>query len=162
MGEGMTNEERIELLKEVARVAPKEWDADHCTISGEPCVQFEALNYEVLRFSDNDIENAPAIMVMLDAMEEAGHFPELAPYKSMDADDGMNKIGAGMRRDAGFRYCCCLMDHNVPSPEPWEPLQIFNGNTRAEAVARAFVEVFKSESPNTPTEPKEEKEDDDQ
>lgn len=137
----MTNEERIELLKEVARVAPKELRATYTNCAD--LVQFDAGRYiSDLRLID-DMLDAPASMVMLDAMEEAGHFPELAPYKSMDADDGMNKIGAGMRREAGFRYCCCLMDHNVPSPEPWEPLQIFNGNTRTEAVSRAFVEVFK-------------------
>lgn len=137
MGKGMTNEERIELLKEVARVAPKEWEADHCTISGEPCVQFEALNYEVLRFSDNDIENAPAIIVMLDAMEEAGAAGELAPRP------------CGV---VGGEYYYSIWPY--PGSKVRKPYydQEFDGKTRAEAVARAFVEVFKSESPNTPEE----------
>ena len=162
MGEGMrNNEERIALLKDIVRVAPAAHLGVHFA-EGRYSEDGRMLAPEFIRFGDcddsdedfdlwsSDRMQGEHIIVMLDAMEEAGHFPELAPYKSMNAADGMGKIGAGMRSDAGFRYCCCLMDHNAQSPEHWEPLQIFNGNTRAEAVARAFVEVFKVSTPSTP------------
>ena len=115
----MDNTERIELLRKVAEVAPKEMGAQfregytswhtHTPLS----VVFMG-NYTCLGLA-NDIQDAAACFAMLEAMEEDSYCVLLG--KEADAS---HRCWVGSK-EVGCNYF---------------------GDTRAEAVARAFVRVF--------------------
>lgn len=138
----MTETERIELLKEVARVAPKEMGAMYVD---EPenvarvvfvCVQYRFVDNDdyhrmPLLLLEGDVLDAPAIIAMLDAMEKAGK----ATYIESAEDDGF-VCGVGHYEVIKKVRTFCSESAEI-------------GATRAEAVARAFVEVFKAPAGGT-------------
>lgn len=123
----MTQEERIELLRKVAEVAPKEMKAEYAEAgkySEVECVLLMGCHESPLYLHlDPEYKDGEAIIAMLDAMEGAGW----AAYAGSEADDNGVRI-------PGY-YCCCYDTNDCESLE-------CKGETRAEAVARAFVEVF--------------------
>jgi len=133
----MTGHERIDLLKEVARVAPEDLCATFTDFA--ELVQFDAGRYiSDLRLS-NDFQDALPIIVMLDAMESKPH------------PNSRHRVG--LITPTGGAYACDVWIEETGD----RPYGDFRGSTRAEAVAKAFVAVF---STDTPTEPKEHQEDD--
>lgn len=137
----MTQEERIELLKRVAEVAPKEM--------GAVLIQSENPNGQAVKFSKesgqatglltlngDDVFDAEAIIAMLDAMEEAGWWVELAGLAEMLEGWKTGRIGRGYSVTFVENHPTFTTDEGIVVPIP------FIGKTRAEAVARAFVEVF--------------------
>lgn len=127
----MTNEERVELLRRVAEVAPKEMGAyfvgpdeglDSCRVEAVGPRGF-ALDLHDWG-SGMDYHDAAAIIAMLDAMEKAGYAIGLVSFTP----------GARWYRVEWWRDLRDARDN----PGRCE----FDGDTRAEAVARAFVRVF--------------------
>lgn len=122
----MSEQERIELLKEVARVAPKEWQAnlrdhEHLTLWA---VDTQPKGYAChLNFDEPDSINGTAIIAMLDAMEKAGFEIHIATVSTGEGIVGYNVSASKF----------CILGSGVEC----------TGTTRAEAVARAFVQVFK-------------------
>lgn len=110
----MTQEERIELLKRVAEVAPKEMGAKLISSQGVKFSRDNGQTTAVLT-ADDDMFDAEAIIAMLDAMEGVGYFPML--YGNGESYECSNALYA---------------DNCIPT----------QNKTRAEAVARAFVDVF--------------------
>ena len=127
----MTQEERIELLRQVSAVAPEEMGAVLIQ-SKKPNAQGVKFSNEngqatgILTLNGDDVFDAEAIIAMLDAIQakedkswvRLGYYPDIAqsPYNVVvyyESPDGLF-----IRESEGF------------------------GATRAEAVARAFVQVF--------------------
>lgn len=125
----MTQEERIELLKQVAEVAPEGCRGEYRDLPYEKVVlkidRGDTERWIALELYD-EYEDAEAIIAMLDAIQakedkswvRLGYYPDIAqsPYNVVvyyESPDGLF-----IRESEGF------------------------GATRAEAVARAFVEVF--------------------
>lgn len=141
----MTEQERIELLKQVADCAPKYMGADfvgpdrldnqrvefHINRDGKYCNDSASLDlFDWGKYPESiDYQDAPAIIAMLDAMEKAG----LTPALSITAADDAYRYEVayaqyGKRCDSCGTYGYTHLE--------------FHGATRAEAVARAFVRVF--------------------
>lgn len=120
----MTNEtERIELLKAVADCAP-EWmraTFSHGNVSLNGC---EYTPY--CRANHPDEANGDFIIALLDAMEKEGWHVDL-----------MN-VPPVMAEPVGCRYYCNGRQNGGDNKQFSTPLR----ETRAEAVARAFVAVF--------------------
>ena len=112
----MTNEERIELLKAVAECAPKEMKAtfrEEGTYSETECVLFMGCEQSPLYLHLHpEWTDGEESFAMLDAMEKAGYKWELAPYW----------LSGRYRCIAGGLYGY--------------------GHSKAEAIARAFIQVF--------------------
>lgn len=140
----MDNTERIALLRRVAEVAPKEmratllghsWSSIYVdgifnhSVTFQLISKWEADGGEPTDSSlaclglASDIEDAPACFAMLEAMEKAGYAIGLASFTP----------GAKGYRVEWWRDLRDARDN----PERCE-----FGDTRAEAVARAFVRVF--------------------
>ena len=120
----MTNDERIALLRRVAEVAPKEMGVELSEENGWVEIGWnqQARDAGHLTFDRDDQSNGTPIIAMLDAMEKAGwrcHL--LGRYESF--------MGTAYLLD------CCKRGDVLPIRETV-------GATRAEAVARAFVQVF--------------------
>lgn len=122
----MTQEERIELLRKVAEVAPKEMGAKLISSEGVKFSRDNGQTTAVLT-ADDDMFDAEAIIAMLDAME-ARDLEGLGPEVCVEL--------TGSKGEYHCRRWVC--------PENDDSLATVNtqGDTRAEAVARAFVEVF--------------------
>lgn len=133
----MNETERIELLRAVAECAPKEMKAtfrEKGTYSETECVLFMGCEQSPLYLHLHpEWTDGEESFAMLDAMEKAGCNVALT---SSVYFDGVHHPGYG-----------CYVKR------PWEsfsmrPSQCHQGETRAEAIARAFVQVFqKRESP---------------
>ena len=132
--EMMTQEERIELLRQVSAVAPEEMGAVLIQ-SKKPNAQGVKFSNEngqatgILTLNGDDVFDAEAIIAMLDAMEEAGHVVWLSQhiYCEDPEDDRLDVDGYEC---SGYRL--------RGESDNFDG----KGETRAEAVARAFVEVF--------------------
>jgi len=130
--------EKIELLKNVAEVAPKEMGArffqyyDYVRRAKEPAVEFYDPDSDeiVCCFGYNDQRNGGGIIAMLDAMEKAGYMPSLT-QTAAESDDERYEV-----EYAAFDDPCPTCSHRS-----WEYTR-HPGKTRAEAVAKAFVAVF--------------------
>jgi hypothetical protein len=115
----MNERERIELLKQVAECAPKEWASPHGIDTWDRGVlRFDVPNEPgsvscYLRLM-NDIHDAEAIIAMLDAMEQNGDY-------------------VSVYRVSGNQYYCSTSANDRVMTK---------GATRAEAAAKAFVQVF--------------------
>jgi hypothetical protein len=144
----MTEEERIELLKWVAEVAPKEMGAEkwHESVADGTCnsVSFSGRHYLSL---ESDISDASACFAMLDAIENG-------------VPDAWTKL---LKVDAFDPYC--LHVEAGVSDEEYNSIRQFSdadrplrldimgiGATRAEAIARAFVAVFEAQKQESPPE----------
>lgn len=110
--------DRQELLRAVAECAPEEWAVEISDIHDYDHLQLDTV---VLCLQGNDIEDAPAIIAMLDEIERRDYFTEV----------GNNKRPVD--------YFC------VVEPDGISPQETYRGATRAEAVARAFVAVMSTE-----------------
>jgi hypothetical protein len=110
-----------ELLEQVAKVAP-EWMGAECK-GPVLAVRFTGVTNSPLIGSASDVSNGAAIIAMLDAMEQDGEKPYILP-KNGDA------------------YLCGLQGRTFPK-DGWA-----HGKTRAEAVAKAFVQVFAKDEVN--------------
>ena len=125
--------DRIELLKEVARVAPKEMKARYFDLAHDyQGVAFTSGDYEYVFTLDGDDESCGSqIIVMLDAMEKVGYDPTL--YRTAADDDDQ-------RYEVNYSYtsktCPTCFNSDFIHRQHY-------GATRAEVVARAFVAVFK-------------------
>lgn len=114
----MTGAERIELLQNVARVAPKEmW----CVMRGREVIFRGLPDWEPYLELSDDMTDARGIITLLDAMEGAGWETSLASPSSEWSDCRFALTFTRVRDD--------YTDTEF-------------GSTRAEAVARAFVQVF--------------------
>ena len=127
----MTQEERIELLRQVAAVALKEMGARFYDPQGVLLFEGTKDISDLVRLTLNgdDVFDAEAIIAMLDAMEEAGHVVWLSQhiYCEDPEDDRLDVDGYEC---SGYRL--------RGESDNFDG----KGETRAEAVARAFVEVF--------------------
>ena len=124
----MTQEERIELLKRVAEVAPKEMGAKLISSQGVKFSRDNGQTTAVLT-ADDDMFDAEAIIAMLDAIEGAGHVVWLSQHIYCE-DPEDNRLDVDGYECNGYRL--------RGESDNFDG----KGNTRAEAVARAFVEVF--------------------
>ena len=131
----MTQEERIELLKQVAAVAPKEMGAKLISSEGVKFSRDNGQTTAVLTV-DDDMFDAEAIIAMLDAMEEAGWWVELAGLAEMLEGWKTGRIDRGYSVTFVENHPTFTTDEGIVVPIP------FIGKTRAEAVARAFVQMF--------------------
>jgi len=122
----MTQEERIELLRKVAEVAPKEMRA---RMSNDGDSVFFAEDPAWLELCGIDSDDAQAIIAMLDAMEGLGFNVWVGRHVYCDNPETKHLATDG--------YCCD--GYIIGTGERFFALI---GKTRAEAVARAFVEVF--------------------
>jgi hypothetical protein len=134
----MTEEERIELLKWVAEVAPKEMGAEkwHESVADGTCnsVSFSGRHYLSL---ESDISDASACFAMLDAIERA------------DAETDSPHVNVVSLSGANGRYEC---DGDIAPGDGYIHFIDEKGATRAEAVARAFVAVFEAQKQESPPE----------
>ena len=115
--------DRIELLKEVATVAPEEMNA---RLRDGAIANYKVEMNGGTLYLDEKFKEGDAIIAMLDAMEKAGWIVQLDNHPS-----GVYRIMAWRERDPG--NTCAISVERVNT----------NGKTRAEAVAKAFVAVFK-------------------
>ena len=108
----------VELLKQVVECAPKEMGAN---LLGVDIAHFSALSCHLYNIG-SDMDNGSAIIAMLDELEKAGYECDL----SVNISPGMHLeryravVGTEWLRDKATEI----------------------GETRAEAVAKAFVAVF--------------------
>ena len=130
----MSNEERIELLKQVAEVAPKEMDArlyDGVVFFHGAAHQTESRPWVVpaIFVTFDDYYSSTAIIAMLDAINNAGHGCSVSTYRK------------DLNKPKEFSAKCAVF-------LPLEGDRDFDGygSTRAEAVAKSFVQVFDKEA----------------
>lgn len=119
----MTNDERIALLRKVAEVAPKEMEPgfEDCTNPKKAFAWFDGVAFDecvMLDLSGDDIEDAAAIIAMLNAMEKV-------------LESGVVLTSGGGLLKGKYSVKFGGWDQALPMSD-----------TRAEAVARAFVRVF--------------------
>lgn len=132
----MNEQEQIELLKEVARVAPKGMKAYPLNPANMlyPLIEFGGVpsgfsdrdgddRVVELDMKEDDVYNAAAIIAMLDVMENAGVRPSLC-------------------RLDGPTYRVILFD---AGPAGKQAFPCVDCATRTEAVTRAFVTVFRDQ-----------------
>ena len=134
----MTQEERIELLRQVAAVALKEMGARFYDPQGVLLFEGTKDISDLVRLTLNgdDVFDAEAIIAMLDAMEEAGWWVELAGLAEMLEGWKTGRIDRGYSVTFVENHPTFTTDEGIVVPIP------FIGKTRAEAVARAFVQMF--------------------
>jgi len=142
----MTDAERIKLLKEVARVAPEEMGAVFCYVgaltrasasTGDYAPNAVALASGQTLWLKNDIEDAPGCFALLDAMEGAGYEVTLKSSRSLTGST--------------IHYACWLLSLHNGRPVVIGDGAYFGASlhpTRAEALARAFVQVFPAPAPS--------------
>lgn len=151
----MTDADRIELLKEVARVAPKEMGAEfepeHTLVATYyndetydgfytegPSITFrvrlknnDSSEHRLyLDESIDDNQDAAAVFAMLDAMEGARYATKLTSHCLV-------VVGPNAVTD-GFTFSATEITDVKVTPRRFE----CSATSRAEAVARAFVQVF--------------------
>jgi hypothetical protein len=126
----MNEVERLELLRQVAECAPYDWNVAESDIDDYDQI---FLNNTILHLSGFDVEDAPAIITMLDEIEKRGWLTWL---------DSGHLDGDPLEP---LTYCCTVNDKNGM-------LYRCSGlaPTRAEAVARAFVAVMTGDSSHQP------------
>ena len=146
----MTEQERIDLLKRVAACAPKELNA---RLYNEDAVRFESVMGDwqdvTLDAQGGDIDryDAAGIIVMLDAMVEADWVQAVVLVTPSEQFGGKYRVVVRSRETT--THLMGFSDRGYQASVPVRS-EIGLGNTRAEAVARAFVEVFKVSTPSTP------------
>ena len=135
----MNEQERIALLEQVAECAPKGWTAKlQAFLTRSDALVFHyfenGTHSSALLSFESDYRDALAITAMLNAIESKGFACGVATARIPESVGSYyNKNGEG--------YDCVYQDQNE------EPCRRFNhktnGSTRSEAVARAFVKVFR-------------------
>lgn len=149
----MTEQEHLELLLAVVRVAPKELcagiDVEYYTAWFD--VVWDPEKPAELRL-DNDMIAAQACFAMLDAMESDGHICVLTRECEETTEPGWQRETV---RESGLvavetmdaragripkNHACQVVSSGKPSKE----IAYGYGSTRAEAISRAFVAVFGS------------------
>lgn len=150
----MSPEERTELLKKVAEVAPEEWQAHEVNDwewltfwvpTGEYDRELPPNPYidicDLVLY--DDMRSASAIIAMMDAMEKDGCSTTL---KCWDDDINEDKFELEVYPQGWITRCSCCGTSKIRNIT-------ISGDTRAEVVAKAFVQVFsgkthKSENEN--------------
>jgi hypothetical protein len=137
-----------ELLREVAQAAPREMGAE---FSDETPLKFVEFSDPAcyLDFTDPDPSNGTAIVAMLEAMENAGWWVDLRIALDETGDlDGNPTYGKYTRRPGWYEAWVCYRQEKAAELHAKGlkyPRQENYGKTRAEAVAKAFVSVFRAE-----------------
>ena len=135
----MTSKERIELLKKVAEVAPEEWQAHEnndwewltfWVPTGEYDRELPPNPYidicDLVLY--DDMRSASAIIAMIDAIEKDGWTTNLhTGVYCLDPDEDWLDT-------EGFNFSVWKLNTEIDFNE--------FGDTRVEAVAKAFVQVF--------------------
>ena len=128
----MNNIDRIDILKEVARVAPKEMGAKY---------ESGVVNFYGPGMDDgdrppqlgleDDLCDASACFAMINAMEAVNACGELCPENH-----------GHYEKFYEYRYCIWAYPGLLEKDRrPWHD-QEFYGKMRSEAIARAFIAVF--------------------